>query len=292
MCRDRAVDQGPESVRGEDRVTLSNDPFAERFGPDGCRRFDDGLVLPVQVGPYFHTLAEEPAGLGAYADAIGAELPAPEQRAWTRLGSDRAYDIVADPQRRVHGLLIRYADEPLVFVNSSPEAFAASLLGLDELLDTLASTDDPGRAAAAFAGLEERLAALDPEAFADRGSWWPLVLDDIRDTSSVENYAAFEILDDNGDKQVFTSSGSICLHPEERVWRNLEAAGIQPEQVVRIYTELEACAMPGHYCSMWFALAFPNARVTHSFPYGETAESRSEGIRQLRAALAQRGRGE
>ncbi|WP_377267818.1 nucleic acid/nucleotide deaminase domain-containing protein [Peterkaempfera sp. SMS 1(5)a] len=273
-------------------MTLSNDPFAERFGPDGCRRFSDGLVLPVQVGPYFHTLAEEPAGLGAYADEIGAELPHPEQRDWTRLGSDRAYDIVADPQRRVLALLIRYSGEPLVFVNSSPEAFAASLLGLDELLDTLAATDDPGQAAKAFAALEQRLKALDPEAFADRENWWPLVLDDIRDTSSAESYAAFEILDDNGDKQVFTSSSSICLHPEERVWRNLEAAGIQPEQVIRIYTELEACSMPGHYCSMWFALAFPNAQVTHSFPYGGTAESRSEGIRQLRAALAQRGRGE
>lgn len=260
--------------------------------PDGYRRFDQGLVLPVQVGPYFHTLEEEPAGLGDYADAIGVELPDPAQRAWGRLGSDRAYDLVVDPQRRVLALLVQYADEPLVFVNSSPEAFAGSLLGLDEFLDTLAGTDEPGRAAEAFAALEQRLRALDPAAFADPGNWWPLVLDDVRDTSSVENYAVFEILDDNGEKQRYTSAGAICLHPEERVWRTLEAAGTRPEQVLRIYTELEACTLPGHYCSMWLALTFPDARVTHSFPYGETHESRSDGVRQLRAALAQRARGE
>lgn len=156
----------------------------------------------------------------------------------------------------------------------------------------LGSTDDPDQAAAAFGRCEERLKSLDPQAFADVESWWPLVLEDVRTTASVESRAAFEIVDDSGEKKIFTSAGAICLHPEERLWRSLAGAGIQPEQVIRVYTELEACAMPGHYCSMWLALSFPNAAVTHSFPYGETAASRADGIRQWRVATADRAQGE
>lgn len=118
-------------------MTSPHDPFTARFGADGLRRFAaassdaglpdvnaparvDGLVLPHQVGPYFHTLDDEPATLSAYADSIGAELSTAEQRSWARLGSDRAYDLVADPNGQVHALLIRYADEPLRYVSSSP----------------------------------------------------------------------------------------------------------------------------------------------------------------------------
>jgi hypothetical protein len=36
-----------------------------------------------------------------------------------------------------------------------------------------------------------------------------------------------------------------------------------------------------------FHMVFPEAQLTHNFPYGETAESRAEGIRQLREAAAE-----
>ncbi len=42
---------------------------------------------------------------------------------------------------------------------------------------------------------------------------------------------------------------------------------------------------------MWLASAFPAARLTHSFPYGETAESRAEGIDRLRAEAARPAQG-
>ncbi|MEV7175287.1 nucleic acid/nucleotide deaminase domain-containing protein [Kitasatospora sp. NPDC093679] len=285
-------------------MTSPSSPLVDRFGEDGVRRFSSAvadlgrphaaaltritaLLLPLQVGPYFHTVEGEPVSLREYADDIEQPLDA-EHASWARLGSDRAYDLVANPDGEVHALLIGY-DEPLKFVNSSPEALADALLGLDVLLETIGSTDDPEVASTAFSALEERLRQADPRAFAGPENWWPLVLDDIRDTASVEGYASFEIVDQEGKKEIFTASGAICLHPEERLWSSLDAAGVQPEQVTRIHTELEACSMPGHYCSMWLAMMFPDATLTHNFPYGESAASRREGIRQLLAA--QRGGG-
>ncbi|MER5640727.1 nucleic acid/nucleotide deaminase domain-containing protein [Kitasatospora sp. NPDC002227] len=274
----------------------SAEALTGRFGADGLRRFGPaagpaaGLVLPLQVGPYFHTLEEEPALLPEYADLLEEELADPGQRSWARIGSDRAYDLVVDPGGEVRALLIGYREEPLKYVNSSAAAFAAGLLGLDLLLDTLGS-EDPQLAAAEFHRFEEQLRAADPAAFADRESWWPLVLDDIRDTSATEWYAAFEVVDEAGAKEIFTSSGAVCIHPEERLWARLEAAGVEPDQVVRIFTELQACNLPGHYCSMWLALTFPDAEVTHSFDYGESAASREQGIRELRAAAAERAGG-
>ena len=47
--------------------------------------------------------------------------------------------------------------------------------------------------------------------------------------------------------------------------------------------------LPGAYCSMMLADLFPEAGLTHNFPYGETAESRAAGIRKLREAAAQEG---
>ena len=61
-------------------MTSSGDRFAVRFGESGVRRFRgrhavptepeatvlariDGLVLPLRVNPYFHTLLEEPASI-------------------------------------------------------------------------------------------------------------------------------------------------------------------------------------------------------------------------------------
>ncbi|MGW5255812.1 nucleic acid/nucleotide deaminase domain-containing protein [Streptomyces sp. NPDC004012] len=60
------------------------------------------------------------------------------------------------------------------------------------------------------------------------------MLDDIRDTAGAEWYAAFEYVDAKGSKQIVTQSGAIALHPEERLWNRLSAAGIEPEQVLRI----------------------------------------------------------
>lgn len=251
-----------------------------RFGPAGLRRAD-AFLLPLQVGPYFRTDPADPLALGEYAASAGRRLRQPECEGWTRLGDDRGYEICADAGRAVRAVLLGY-DEPSRFVSSSPESFAEGLLDLDLALGSIAAADEPAEASAVFRRLEERLLAADAEAFADRENWWPLVLDDIRDTASAQWYAAMEVVDATGEKKIFTQASGISLHPEERLWSSLQAAGVRPEQVTRIHTDLEACFMPGHYCSMWLGQVFPDAGLTHEFPYGETAASRAEGLRRLR----------
>lgn len=260
-----------------------------RFGEGGVRRFAAApeVVVPLQVGPYFATSPEEPETLAAFAEAQESEVPE-RAREYLRLGTDRGYEMCLAPDGAVRGVLVGY-DEPERQVNGTLEAFARGLLALDETLTAIAGTDRPEVASQAFAALETRLRELDATAFADREDWWPQVLDDIRDTASAEWFAAFEVADADGEAKILTSSGGICVHPEERLWANLRAAGVEPEQVRRIHTELESCFMPGHYCSMMLARLFPEAGLTHNFPYGETAESRAAGIRKLREAAAQEG---
>ncbi|MFF3560163.1 nucleic acid/nucleotide deaminase domain-containing protein [Streptomyces sp. NPDC002574] len=251
-----------------------------RFGEAGLRRAD-ALLLPLQVGPYFRTDPADPVTLGEYAASVERRLRQPESEGWTRLGDDRGFEICADAEGVVRAVLLGF-DEPSRFVSSSPETFAEGLLELDLALGAVAATDEPAEASAVFRRLEERLRAADAEAFADRESWWPLVLDDIRDTASAQWFAAMEVVDATGEKKIFTQASGICLHPEERLWSSLQAAGVQPEQVTRIHTDLEACFMPGHYCSMWLGRVFPDSGLSHTFPYGETAASRAEGLRRLR----------
>ncbi|MER6029839.1 hypothetical protein [Streptomyces sp. NPDC001851] len=68
-------------------MTSSGERFAVRFGETGVRRFRgphtvqtlpeaavlariDGLVLPLRVNPYFHTLQEEPARRWQHSQAL------------------------------------------------------------------------------------------------------------------------------------------------------------------------------------------------------------------------------
>lgn len=250
----------------------------------GNARTVGGISVPWQAGPYFATREKDPATLAGYAAVNGRRVVGPGSGTWTRFGSDGAFELCADgDDGRVRAVLLDY-EEPERFVNASPAAFAACLRELDAALRLILATDAPAAASEAFATLSERLRALDPAAFADRENWWPRVLDDIRDTASAEWYAAFEIVDAQGDKQIVTRSGAIAEHPEERLWQSLRAAGVTPQQVLRVHTDLEPCFMPGHYCSMWLAETFPQAAMTHVYAYGESAESRAEGLRGMREA--------
>ncbi|WP_078662466.1 nucleic acid/nucleotide deaminase domain-containing protein [Streptomyces bicolor] len=244
------------------------------------------VAVPVQVGPYFATGHDDAVLLQEFAQSAGRTVVQEECLQWARLGSDRGFEICADHEGVVRAVLLDWTEE-LRFVNSAPEAFAQSLTALDRALAAILGTGLPQEAAAAYAELEQRLRTIDPPAFEGRENWWPLVLDDIRDTASGEWFTAFEIVDERGEKQIVTQAGGIGIHPEERLWDRLRAAGVVPEQVLRIHTELEACFMPGHYCSLWLGQVFPEAQLTHNFPYGETAESRAEGIRLLREAAEQ-----
>ncbi|SDT67500.1 SUKH-4 immunity protein [Streptomyces sp. TLI_053] len=261
------------------------------FGPRGLRALPIAPAgplrhpgLPVQVGPYFRAAEEDdPLSVGEWAGADAG--PAAAQ---LRIGTDGGAELYFAPDRSVRAVLP--GAEPLDLpVSGSAAAFAAGLLLLDRLLPAVAGVDRPDLALAAYRELRQGLLAADPTAFDDREGWWPRVLDDLRRPLNIDSSAAFEVVDGQGAKRIVTEVGGPgLLHPEEALWHRLRAEGVEAEQVVRVYCELEPCMMPGHYCARWLAREFPQAEFTHSFDYGDTAESRESGIKALMISVAER----
>jgi hypothetical protein len=264
----------------------------EHFGPDGLRAIgaDQGLLrdpgLPAQVGPYFAAPNRgEPSLLGGFASLRG--LTAGEAGGCTRIGTDRGAQLYEAPDGSVRAVLLG-TSQPEMAVNTSVEAFASGLLLLDRMLPAVADPDAVEQSFASYLVLRRELMVLDPAAFAERESWWPRVLDDLRRPLNTDSSAALEYNDGNGDKQVVTATGGPGdPHPEEIAWYRLEAAGVSPEQVTRVYCELQPCLMPGHYCALWMAEVFPTAEFTHRYDYGQTAASREAGIKELMTGLAE-----
>ncbi|WP_372349545.1 SUKH-4 family immunity protein [Streptomyces sp. KL116D] len=280
------------------------DPSVVHFGPDGLRRIDvpgsyaagldevsrrllRDVGVPLHVAPYF-TAAGETDGptLGMFTGHRGVVMQ-DERANWVRLGTDRLAHLCLRPDGDVRAVFLA-RPEPDMFVSSDVQAFTLSLAVLDRRLPVIAaSTSLPG-AAAAFRELNAELRQIDPDAFEDRESWWPRVLDDVRHTLNFPFSAAFEYVDGAGDKQIVTgATGPGKAHPEELLWARLVAEGVRPEQVRRVYCELEPCMMPGHYCAVWLQGRFPDAEFTHSFDYGQTAESRDGGLTELMTYSAQ-----
>ncbi len=264
------------------------------FGPRGLRALPIAPAgplrhpgLPLQVGPYFRAAQEhDPLSVGEYAAAAGAEAgPAATQ---LRIGTDGGAELYFAPDRSVRALLLGAVSVDLP-VSRSVEAFAAGLLLLDRLLPAVAAADRPEEAFGAYRELRQGLLEIDPTAFEDREGWWSRVLDDLRRPLNIDSSAAFEVVDEHGARRIETEVGGPgLLHPEEALWHRLRAEGVEPEQVVRVYCELEPCMMPGHYCARWLAQEFPQAEFTHSFDYGDTAESRESGIKALMISVAER----
>ncbi|MCX4754431.1 nucleic acid/nucleotide deaminase domain-containing protein [Kitasatospora purpeofusca] len=276
---------------GDDELTAA---LLAHFGPRGLRALPIAPAgplrhpgLPLQVGPYFRAAEEgDPLSLGEWAAAVGAD--AGPVAAQLRIGTDGGAELYFAPDRSVRAVLL--GAEPLDLpVSGSVAAFAAGLLLLDRLLPAVAEVDRPDLALAAYRELRQGLLASDPTAFDDREGWWPRVLDDLRRPLNIDSSAAFEVVDEQGAKRIVTEVGGPgLLHPEEALWHRLRAEGVEAEQVVRVYCELEPCVMPGHYCARWLAREFPQAEFTHSFDYGDTAESREGGIKALMISVAER----
>ena len=274
------------------------DPSTAHFGPEGMRRSTvpgsygvrlpdearetlERVGVPLHVAPYF-TAAGDTDGLtlGVHAGHHGLRAPG-GLGDWLRIGTDRLAQLCVRPDGAVQAVFLQQEEDDL-FVSSTVTAFNASLAVLDRRLPVIAASTSLPVAAAAFRELNAELRQIDAEAFAERESWWPRVLDDVRHTLNFPFSSAFEYVDAAGAKQIVTDmTGPGRAHPEELIWQRLRTEGIAPEQVRRVYCELEPCMMPGHYCAVWLQAAFPHAAFTHSFDYGSTAESREEGLKEL-----------
>ncbi|GAA2083825.1 hypothetical protein GCM10009759_02300 [Kitasatospora saccharophila] len=276
----------------------------DRFGPGGLRRVPAADLatadlpaeaarlladcgLPVQVGPYFTTSAADALPLAAFAAQRGLPAPTGGEDRWARLGTDRGAELCVDPSGRVWAVFVAFRERPLL-VSTSLAAFLDSLAELDDALRRLAAAERPQEVFELFGAVESRLRGTDLRAFESDENWWPRVLEDVRHTRGVPGYAAFKVRDGQGGEQVLTADGSLALHPEEALWYRLAGGGARPEDVLEVYTELQSCFMPGHYCSVWMGRTFPQAEFTHSFDYGDTAAEREAGIRELAEALTAR----
>ncbi len=248
--------------------------------PDAAAALLGGAVVPRQVGPYFHSGDEDPVTLGDHYRAAGAEVPDDGRAAWCRIGWDRGMQLCVDEDGAVRA---DFAGQgaPAVTVGATLDGFLESLVALDEALSLIAAARSVPESADHVRVLLKRLANIDHASVQGPDTWWSAVIQDIRHTASHPSFASFAVLDDNGAERVVTDSGSLCLHPEERIWQDLRAAGTGADLVRAVHTELEPCFLPGHYCSLWMAVEFPRAEYTHNFPYGDDAESREQGFLEL-----------
>ncbi|MFD3622213.1 nucleic acid/nucleotide deaminase domain-containing protein [Streptomyces sp. NPDC058676] len=282
----------------------SRDPSVAHFGTDGMRRISlsgsygirmpgtvrqalEDVGVPLHVAPYF-IAARETDGLtlGAFAGHHGLSMP-DERAGWVRIGTDRLAHLAVRPDGAVQAVFADGSGDDM-FASSDLSVFNASLAALDRRMPVIAASTSLPEAAAAFRELNAELRQIDPDAFEDRESWWPRVLDDIRHTLNFPFSSAFEYLDGAGNKQIATEmTGPGKAHPEELLWQRLRAEGIDAKQVRRVYCELEPCMMPGHYCAVWLQAVFPHAEFTHSFDYGSTADSREAGLKELMTHAAQ-----
>jgi hypothetical protein len=289
------------------------DSAAAHFGANGMRRFSSAALydsplpehtartlqdtgVPVVVGPYFRSApVNEAVRLGSYAAHHSLTEPPTQLAPWVRLGGDGGdqgvgAELCVRPDGAVQAVVLSEV-VPDMYVNADPALLNHSLVALDRSLPRIAAADGLRQAADVFAELSDELRSLDPDAFAERESWWPRVLDDVRHTLNFPFSAAFEFRADSGQMEIVTDrTGPGRLHPEEQIWQRLSSSGVTPEQVVRVYCELEPCLMPGHYCAVWLQRLLPHAEFTHSFDYGETAESREAGLKELITHAAQQAR--
>ncbi|MFN5073569.1 MAG: nucleic acid/nucleotide deaminase domain-containing protein, partial [Cyclobacteriaceae bacterium] len=98
------------------------------------------------------------------------------------------------------------------------------------------------------------------------------------------NVAVIEYVDNSGipKYQIGESTGIYNPHAEKAAWLKLESLGVKPEQITRIYTELEPCASRGRYCKNFITRTFPNAKTSYSFDYlNGTTESCKASVKTL-----------
>jgi hypothetical protein len=106
-----------------------------------------------------------------------------------------------------------------------------------------------------------------------------------KDIGGGRNVAVFEVEIGEQRFRIARASKKNATHAERMVAEELTRLKIEPDQVTRIYSELQPCTLPRRRCQAYIARNFPNAYVTWSFEYGPTRESRERGKRALRRAV-------
>jgi len=236
--------------------------------------------LPGPVGPY-HEPADRPQPLARYAEETGLKVHDPATAEWLRLGTDRGAEICLADDGTVRSVFCAYR-YPGGRVNSSLDAWIRSLDALRDTLAELGPQPIGGEAVRIATDLEAVLRRLDPEAVSDPADWWPQVAQDLRLTASVAAAGIIEFRAPGGALRTvrgYTLPGQG--HVERRLWESLRSREVEPEQVVRIHTDLEPCMLPGNYCADWLSSTFPDAGSTYSFDYGPRAEDRERGVGEL-----------
>lgn len=265
--------------------------LTKQFGPDGLRRFDPaelaGTTVP-EAAVALLTQTGLPRAVGQYfqtSDDIPVQVKVEDSdRPWAELGNDQLASIAVDPDGTVVAVL---PEGPVRPVGASVQQFANSLMLLDRYLPHLAEaaqTDDAGRL---FRELRIDLVRFDPSVVEWEGGWWQLVLDDIRHTISFPFGASVKYTDAAGTAHVRSAQARLGLpHPELQLVAELADLGVPGDAVTDLYTELQACEMPGHYCRLRVRSMLPAAKYSYGFPYGLDATERQNSLNAAAQAAA------
>lgn len=260
----------------------------ENFGLGGLRRWDQAATVE-------HALPEDaallltqtgvPSGVGVYFRAAEpGKAPATTRQggdAWPVLGSDNGANLAVRPEDgRVWALLPSPAWGPSRLVSTDVARFLGSLALLDRALPRLAAAAGTDAVGPEFRNLRSALGDMDPEALAEPDGWWNRVLEDARHTASFPFSAAVKYQDRRaGGPRLLTAVARLgSAHPELQLAAQMRAHKTEPAAALELFTELEACLSPGHYCKMRAATLFPRVRYTYAFPYSGDAEQRDGSI--------------
>ncbi|WP_233533791.1 SUKH-4 family immunity protein [Kitasatospora sp. SolWspMP-SS2h] len=102
-------------------------------------------------------------------------------------------------------------------------------------------------------------------------------------TTAVVNYRA----PDGSELSLVMTSELGTPHPEWRALQELRRLGVPADQVLEVHTELELCDLPSGYCSRMVRASWPNARISHTAPYGRDAAARQAGMNVLQEHVEQ-----
>ncbi|MFJ1752060.1 SUKH-4 family immunity protein [Kitasatospora sp. NPDC088134] len=102
-------------------------------------------------------------------------------------------------------------------------------------------------------------------------------------STAVVNYRA----PDGSERSLVMTSEPGTPHPEWKALQELRRLGVPPDQVLEVHTDLELCDLPAGYCARMVKASWPNARISHTAPYGRDTAARQAGMAVLNEHVEQ-----